>query len=162
MGVSAVRKRPFIAYLVFILLTEAVGLLSSLLSGDSGSFYDQVARPALAPPGWLFPVVWAVLFALMGISAARVWLKEPGPARGRSLLVYALQLAVNFCWSPIFFNARAFGWALLTLLLLWVLIVWMIFAFRRVDRTAAWLQLPYLLWVSFAGYLNYMIWLLNS
>lgn len=156
------KKRPFWAYPVFILLTEAVGLLSSLLSGDSSGFYDTVIKPPLAPPGWLFPVVWALLYALMGFGAARIWLTGSTCERQRALLIFGLQLAVNFCWSLFFFNARAFGWSFLWLLLLWLLIVMMIATFRRLDRLAAGLQLPYLLWVSFAGYLNYMIWRLNA
>lgn len=156
------KKRPFWAYPVFILLTEAVGLLSSLLSGDSSGFYDTVIKPPLAPPGWLFPVVWTLLYALMGFGAARIWLTGPTRERQRALLIFGLQLAVNFCWSLFFFNARAFGWSFLWLLLLWLLIVMMIAAFRRLDRLAAGLQLPYLLWVSFAGCLNYMIWRLNA
>lgn len=156
------KKRPFWAYPVFILLTEAVGLLSSLLSGDSGGFYDTVIKPPLAPPGWLFPVVWTLLYALMGFGAARIWLTGPTRQRQRALLIFGLQLAANFCWSLFFFNARAFGWSFLWLLLLWLLIVMMIAAFRRLDRLVAGLQLPYLLWVSFAGCLNYMIWRLNA
>ena len=155
------KKRPFLSYLTFILLTEAVGLLSSLLSGDSSRFYDTMTQPPLAPPGWLFPVVWTLLYALMGFGAARIWLTGPSRERLRALLIFGLQLAVNFCWSLFFFNARAFGLSFLWLLLLWLLIILMIAAFRRLDRTAARLQLPYLLWVSFAGYLNYMIWQLN-
>lgn len=155
------KKRPFFAYLVFILLTEAAGLLSALLSSDGSGFYAMVVKPPLAPPGWLFPVVWAVLYALMGFGAARIWLTGPTRERQQALLIFGLQLAVNFCWSPFFFNARAFGLSFLWLLLLWLLIVLMIADFRRLDRTAARLQLPYLLWVSFAGYLNYMIWQLN-
>ena len=103
----------------------------------------------------MFPAVWAALFALMGAGAARVWLAPASPARGRALAAFGAQLAFNFCWSLIFFNAGAYGAALLWLAALWGLILWMILAFRRVDRAAALMQLPYLLWVSFAGYLNF-------
>ena len=117
--------------------------------------------PPLSPPPWVFPVVWTLLFALMGIGAARIWMRQPSRGRTRALELFAVQLGFNFFWSIIFFNFQQFGLALLWLLILWALIVWMILAFRRVDRPAALLQIPYLLWVSFAAYLNLGVWLLN-
>ena len=97
----------------------------------------------------------------MGIGAARVSLTVKSDQRSVALNLFIVQLVVNFFWSLIFFNAQAFGFAFLWLLLLWLLVLWMIMAFRLVDRQAAWLQLPYLLWVTFAGYLNYGVWQLN-
>ena len=118
-------------------------------------------KPALAPPAIVFPIVWGILYALMGIGAARVSLTPNSKVRSTGLNLFVAQLVVNFFWSLIFFNLRTYGLALLWLGLLWVLIIWMIFAFRRCDRWAAWLQIPYLLWVSFAGYLNWGVWVLN-
>lgn len=150
-------------YAVFILLTEAVGGLSGFLTREGVALYQaEIIKPALNPPAMVFPVVWSILYALMGIGAARIWMAEPSKAKTYGLAVFGVQLAVNFFWSIIFFNLQAFGFAALWLLLLWFMIIAMILLFRRVDSLAAWLQVPYLLWVTFAGYLNVMVWLLNS
>lgn len=149
-------------YFFFILLAEGVGLLAGLLTREATNIYGETAmQPALAPPAILFPIVWTVLYALMGIGAALIWNSPESAERRRALNLFILQLIVNFFWSLIFFNAQAFGFALVWLVLLWVLILLMILSFRKVNRLAAWLQIPYLLWVTFAGYLNYMVWMLN-
>jgi tryptophan-rich sensory protein len=109
----------------------------------------------------LFPIVWGILYALMGIGAARISMTPPSPERSQGLNLFIAQLVVNFFWSLIFFNAQAFGFALLWLVLLWVLVLWMILTFRKTDPLAAWLQIPYLLWLTFAAYLNYSVWQLN-
>ncbi len=118
-------------------------------------------KPPLTPPGIVFPIVWSILYLLMGIGAARVYRTPASNARSKALGVFLLQLVVNFFWSILFFNAKAYGFALLWLLLLWGMIIWMIRLFYRVDRPAAWMQVPYLLWVTFAAYLNYGVWMLN-
>ena len=149
-------------YTFWIGLAEAAGLLSGLLSrGGMENFSQTVAQPPLSPPGWLFPVVWTILYGLMGISAARIWLSPPSDSRSRGLNLFMAQLIVNFFWSPIFFKTGAYGFALLWLLLLWVLVVLMILSFRKVDKTAALLQIPYLIWLTFAAYLNWGVWQLN-
>lgn len=150
-------------YALWIAATEAVGALSGWLTREGVKVYEQtVTKPPLSPPSWVFPVVWGLLFALMAIGAARVYLSPAGPERTRSLRLYGLQLAVNFFWSIIFFNLQAFGLALVWLVLLWILVLRMLLAFRRVDPVAGWLQLPYLLWVSFAAYLTAGVLLLNG
>ena len=125
-------------------------------------YQQTIEQPPLSPPGWVFPVVWTILFALMGISAARVYLAPPSRERSRGLNLFIAQLVVNFFWSPIFFNLQAFGLAFLWLLILWILVLWMIFTFRKVDPTAAKLQISYLLWLTFAAYLNLGVWFLNQ
>ena len=149
-------------YAIWILIAEAVGGLSGWLTRrGSHQCTETIAKPLLSPPAWFFPVVWTLLFALVGIGAARIWMRQPSLRRTRALELFAVQLGFNFFWSIIFFNFQQFGLALLWLVILWALIVWMILAFRRVDRPAALLQIPYLLWVSFAAYLNLGVWLLN-
>ena len=149
-------------YALWIGLSEAVGILSGLLSRQGQMvFSESVIQPPLSPPGWVFPVVWSILYALMGISAASVYLSAPSAARSRGLNLFAAQLIVNFFWSPIFFNAQAFGFAFLWLVLLWVLVLWMILTFRKVDPVASWLQIPYLLWLTFAAWLSLGVWYLN-
>ena len=149
-------------YLFWIALAEGVGALAGWLTRDGTAFYKEfVEKPALAPPAIVFPIAWGILYALMGIGAARVSLTAASPERSLGLNLWTTQLVVNFFWSLIFFNLRAYGTALAWRGLLWVLILWMIFAFRRTDPWAAWLQIPYLLWVTFAGYLNWGVWVRN-
>ena len=139
-----------------------MGFLSGFLSRKGTAFYDaNVTKPALTPPGILFPIVWGILYALMGISAARVASSTAGKSRSRGLNLFVFQLVLNFFWSLIFFNVRNYGLALLWLLVMWVTIIAMILQFWKVDRTSAVLQVPYLLWVTFAAYLNFGVWQLN-
>lgn len=149
-------------YAIGILLTEAVGALSGWLSrGGMKEFQASVVQPPLSPPTFLFPVVWGILYALMGIGAVRVYLSPESPERNKALNVYIAQLIVNFFWSLIFFNAQAYLLAFIWLVILWVLVLWMILLFRKADPLAAKLQIPYLLWLSFAAYLNLGVWYLN-
>ena len=155
-------KASWKPYAFWILLAEAAGALSGWLSREGSEMFSQtVIQPSLSPPAILFPVVWTILYALMGIGAARVSLTPPSPERSRGLNLFIIQLAVNFFWSLIFFNAQAYGFAFLWLILLWVLVLLMILAFRKVDPLAAWLQIPYLLWLTFAAYLSFGVWVLN-
>lgn len=149
------------AYILFPVIALGVGGLSALLTREGmENTYTEVIKPPLSPPAMLFPIVWSILFVLMGIGMARVWQNkevDPFPA----LVIWITQLAVNFAWGPIFFNMQAYLFAFFWLLLLWVLILIMIGIFRRSDKIAAYLQIPYLLWVTFAGYLNLAIYFLN-
>lgn len=148
--------------LLSILLAEAVGALSGFLSREGMKvFADAVAQPPLSPPSILFPIVWSILYALMGYGSARIWLSEPSLERSQALNLYTSQLIVNFFWSLIFFNALAYGFAFFWLLLLWILVLLMILAFRRIDPPVARLQIPYLVWLTFAAYLNLGVWYLN-
>ncbi len=157
-------KRKFVvSYIIGVLIPLAVGALSALLTMGNMDLYAQgILKPPLAPPGWLFPVVWTILYALMGLGSAIIWLEPPSAERNRALNLYIAQLIVNFFWSLIFFNAQAFGFAALWLILLWVLVALMILQFWKVNRNAALLQIPYLIWLTFAAYLNIAIWILNG
>lgn len=149
-------------YAAWIVFAEAVGAISGLLTREGVKrFNATVNQPPFATPSIVFPIVWGLLFLLMGIGAARVYQAPASAARSRSLLLFFAQLAFNFFWSIIFFTFQSFGFAFFWLLALWGLILWMILSFHRVDKSAAWLQIPYLLWVSFAAYLNFSIWMLN-
>ena len=148
-------------YIFFILLSEGVGVLSWLFTRNAMMLYSSgIEQPPLSPPAWLFPVVWIILYALMGISAARV-ATSPNKTDNTGLNLFIAQLIVNFFWSFLFFNAQAFGFAAIWLILLWVLVLLMILSFRKVDMKAAWLQIPYLIWLTFAAYLNLGVYLLN-
>lgn len=150
-------------YIISIAIALGVGGLSALLTRGSMDIYSQVNQPPLAPPSWIFSVVWPVLYILMGVSSALVYVnrsRDP-EAASSALKIYAVNLIFNFLWSIVFFNFRAFLFAYIWLMILWVIIIVMIARFRKVSPLAAWLQIPYLLWVTFASYLNLMIWLLN-
>ena len=150
-------------YVAFIALAEGVGALAGFLTRAGVQYYEEnVIKPDWTPPGSVFPVVWGILYALMGIGAARIWMLPPSAERSRSLILFGVQLAVNFFWSLLFFNLQAYGFAFVWLILLWILIIWMMRSFWQIDHVAALLQVPYLLWVTFAAYLNGMVWLLNG
>lgn len=156
------NKQKIKTYAVWILITEAVGGLSAFFTRNSMETYSTViAQPPLSPPAILFPIVWGILYALMGIGAARIYMAEPSSLRSKGINLYITQLVVNFFWSLIFFNAQAFGFAFIWLLLLWLLVLWMILTFKKVDPIAAYLQIPYLIWLTFAAYLNAGVWYLN-
>ncbi len=154
-----IKLKPFI---LSLLIPLGVGGLSAFLTRDGMATFEQMAKPPLSPPGWLFPVVWTLLYLLMGIASYRVYSAKADPeAIRRALTIYALQLGVNFFWSILFFGFGLTLIAFFWLLLLWVLIAVTALRFARIDRIAGILLLPYLLWVTFAGYLNLGIVLLN-
>lgn len=148
------------ALIISILIPIGIGALSGFLTRNSMDVYEKLIQPSLAPPGWVFPVVWTILYILMGISAYLIYIAD-SIYRVPALKIYAVQLVVNFFWSIIFFNLEMYLFAFIWLLLLLVLIVLMIISFSKVNKIAAFLQIPYLLWVAFAGYLNLGIYLLN-
>lgn len=150
-------------YIISIVIALAVGGLSAFLTRNSMEVYTNIKQPPLAPPSVVFPIVWTILFILMGVSSAMVYVKgrESGVPVGETLKIYALQLILNFFWTIIFFNMQSYLFAFIWLVLLWIAIILMIVSFRKVSPAAAWLQVPYLLWVTFAGYLNLMIYILN-
>ncbi|MDK2967836.1 TspO/MBR family protein [Lacrimispora sp.] len=144
----------------FLVLPLAVGALAGFLTKNSMMLYKDLNRPALSPPGWIFSIVWTILYLLMGLGSYII-AQSSSPRRKEALRLYAIQLSLNFIWSLVFFNLQNYLLAFLILLLLWYFIIRMITAFWHVNQTAAILQIPYLLWVTFAGYLNLAIVLLN-
>lgn len=140
-----------------------MGIVSTLLSGNTGATFQSLNLPSFAPPGWIFAPVWTILYALMGIAAWLIWSK--GTDRKdvkRALILYALQLFFNFIWSPIFFGLEMRGLAFGVILILLVLILLTTQEFYRIDKRAGYLMIPYILWVSFATILNYSVWQLNK
>ena len=149
-------------YTFWILLCEAVGGVPAFLTRDGMKLYNATAnKPALTPPMILFPIVWTILYALMGIGIARVRLYGQSDTKQISTNLFITQLVFNFFWSLLFFNARAYGFSLIWLGILWILVLFMALQFRKSDKTAAYLQIPYVLWLSFAFYLNYEVMKLN-
>ena len=156
------RKFPWKTYAAWILLAEAVGGLAGWLTREGTKLYtESIVQPPLSPPAIVFPIAWDGLSALLVVIAARIWMAPPSGDRRLGLRLFAGQLAFNFFWSIIFFDLQWFGFALVWLVALWALIAAMVLVFYRVELLAARLQLPYLVWVAFAGYLNAGVWLLN-
>lgn len=148
--------------LIFVIGTELVGALSALFAGDFSSFYNGLNQPPLAPPGIVFPIVWTILYALMGISAYLIYDSEDiSGERSEALGIYAAQLFVNFMWSIVFFRFEKPEAAAVVIILLAVLVAAMILKFRKISPAAAYLNIPYLLWVIFAAYLNIGVVVLN-
>lgn len=148
--------------LIAVAIPLVVGGLAALLTSGSMDLFEMVEKPPLSPPGWLFPVVWTILYVLMGVASYLVWQTTGSPRlRERALRLYAAQLAVNFVWPLLFFNLQWYLFAFLWLVLLWVLVLLTWLSFRRLSPVAGWLLVPYLLWVTFAGYLNLGIYILN-
>ena len=147
--------------LISIGISLGTGALAGFLTQNSMEVYSQLKQPALSPPGWIFPVVWTILYILMGISAYLIY-ESNSPKKEKALTIYVWQLFFNFLWSIIFFNLQNILLAFIVLIILWILIVAMIKAFKEINPLAAWLQIPYLLWVTFAGYLNLMLYILNQ
>jgi tryptophan-rich sensory protein len=137
-----------------------IGGLAGLFTRNSMSLYQTLEKPPLSPPGWIFPIVWTILYILMGISAYIIY-ESQDPMRDNALKIYSAQLVINFTWSIVFFLMQNYWLAFAILVILWILIIMMIVQFYQINKIAGLLQIPYLLWVTFAGYLNLMIALSN-
>lgn len=147
---------------ICIALPLLVGGLSALLTMDSMMLFQTVKKPPLSPPGWLFPIVWTILYTLMGIASYLVLTGEGTmEEKSKAISAYLYQLVVNFLWSTWFFNLQWYIFAFFWLVLLWILILVTLVRFYRLSKPAGYLMVPYLLWVTFAGYLNLGIALLN-
>ena len=154
-----IRLKPL---LINLFIPLAVGGLSALFTMNSMENFERLNQPPLSPPGWLFPVVWTILYTLMGIAAYLVVTSNATQKDKRNALtIYGVQLFFNFLWSIIFFNREDFLFAFIWLVALWALIIANIILFYRISKPAGIMLIPYLLWVTFAGYLNFAIYLLN-
>jgi translocator protein len=140
----------------------AGGLGSMFTSSSVNTWYPELQKPALTPPGWAFPVVWTTLYILMGVAAWLVWRRAGFEGATAALVLFFVQLGLNIAWSGIFFGLRRPGLALLEIALLLAAILATAIAFRPYSRAAFWCMMPYLIWVGFASYLNLRIWRLNS
>lgn len=148
---------------IAIAVCELSGIVGSLFTVSAvREWYPMLVRPSFAPPSWVFGPVWTTLFALMGVAAWLVWEKGVKRKNIRAALgIFIVQLVLNTTWSILFFGLHTPGGALIEIGFLWVAIVASIVAFAKISKPAAWLLAPYILWVSFAAYLNYAFWMLN-
>ncbi len=148
---------------IAIVVSQLAGIIGSIFTTtEVNGWYTTIAKPSFNPPSWVFGPVWTTLFILMGIAAYLVWKRGlENKAVKIALGVFILQLVLNTFWSIIFFNFQSLGGALIEIGFLWVAILATIILFARISKTAAWLMVPYILWVSFAGFLNYTLYVLN-
>lgn len=156
------------AFIISILIPLAVGALAGFLTMGGMESFKTLNQPPLSPPAWLFPVAWTILYILMGISSYLIYVSETtnkntreNIGKSQALSTYGYQLIVNFLWPVFFFNFQWYFFSFLWLAFLWVLVAKMILEFGQISKIAALLNVPYLLWLSFAGYLNLGVWLLN-
>jgi tryptophan-rich sensory protein len=150
-------------FIIAIAIPLAVGFNSGFFTvTGTGSWYQTINKPSWNPPNWIFGPVWTMLYILMGIALFLVWKSGvQSPLKKAAITFFTIQMTLNFFWSLIFFNQHQIGWAFAEIIALWLMILLTIFAFARVNNTAAWLLVPYISWVSFAAILNYTIWNLN-
>ena len=153
----------FLKLIIAILISELAGSIGSLFTFPSiTGWYTTLAKPELAPPNWVFGPVWTTLFALMGIASFIVWRKGWSHKKVRvALTFFVIQLILNTFWSIIFFGMHNPGGAFIEIIFLWFAILATLISFYKISKGAGYLLVPYLLWVSFAAYLNYSIWMLN-
>lgn len=149
-------------YIISIAIPLIIGIAASLLTSGQMHIYKEIVKPPLAPPAFIFPIVWTILYILMGISSARIILTPSVHGeQKKAILLYILQLFLNFIWPIVFFNFKSYKISFVIIILLWYTVFRMIMAFFEVDKKAALYQIPYLLWITFATYLNLAIALLN-
>ncbi|MBM7869949.1 tryptophan-rich sensory protein [Clostridium pascui] len=156
-------KRNIPLLISIIILTEGIAALSSYFGMSNRETYSNLITPPFAPPGWVFAVVWPILYLLMSIALYRILLlKKEGKYVTRALVYYFIQFGLNLLWTFIFFRFNLYGLAFIELLVLLVFILLTTFEFAKHDKISAYLLIPYILWVSFAGVLNLSIWMLNE
>lgn len=147
---------------ICIIVCVALGLLSGLSTVDAiKNWYQYINKPSWNPPNWLFAPVWTLLYILMGIAVALIW-HSSNQNKKTAIGIFIVQFVLNLAWSFIFFNMHKIGWAFAEIIIMLFFISLTILLFYKINKTAAWLMLPYLCWVSFATVLNGAIWYLNS
>jgi len=155
-------KKKIVGALLAIAFCELIGSIGSIFIIPAiGGWYAILNKSPLNPPNWIFGPVWTTLFAFMGVAAFRIWDKIKDRTAKTALMIFAFQLVLNVLWSILFFGAHNPAGAFIDIILMWLAIIWTILAFWKIDRAAAWLLAPYLLWVSFAAYLNYAVMVMN-
>jgi tryptophan-rich sensory protein len=149
---------------IAIAIPLAVGAISGFFTVTGvQSWYQTINKPSWNPPNWIFGPVWTTLYVMMGIALYLIWKSDSSDVLKKTAIAFfVVQLILNFFWSFIFFNQQQPGWALVEIIVMWVFILFTIFAFAQVSKPAAWLLVPYISWVSFATILNYTIWKLNT
>lgn len=150
-------------FVISIAVPLLAGFVGSLFTTPAlPGWYASIIKPALTPPSWVFGPVWTTLFILMGIAAFLVWKRGLEKREVKvALSIFIIQLVLNALWSILFFGLQSPGAAFIDIIILWLAILFTIISFSKISKVAAWLLVPYILWVSFASYLNYSIYVLN-
>ena len=159
-GVFMVLKFDLKKLIISLAIPLLTGGLSALITRNNMDIYSKIVSPSLSPPAVVFPIVWTVLYALMGISLYLIW-NSSDRHKNTAIILFFVQLFLNFIWSPIFFNNQWFLVSFIVLVFLWVATLLMIITFYNISKFAGLLQIPYLIWLTFAAYLNFAIYLLN-
>jgi len=156
-------RRQLGVLLLIIILTEALGFLSGFSAMSNQGLYENLIKPTFSPPGLVFPIIWSILYLLMAIAFYRIWLSGKAGKDVRSAMkYYFFQFGLNLMWTVIFFRFKLYGLAFIELLLMLIFILLTTFQFYKIDKIAGLLMIPYIIWVSFAGILNYTIWMFNE
>lgn len=164
------KKNDWLKLVSAIVISQCAGLIGSLFTFSAiPNWYATIVKPSFNPPSWVFGPVWTTLYVLMGISAFLIWSSfakaTEGQARKKikiALIIFGVQLVLNALWSIIFFGFHQIGWAFAEIILLWLVIVLTMIVFAKISKPAMYLLIPYILWVSFAGFLNFTLWQLNK
>jgi len=152
---------PYKLILALVITLSVGGIAGFATANAIGGWYATLIKPSFNPPNGIFAPVWTLLYIMMGIALYLIWKQPASKERNIALLFFAIQLFLNFWWSILFFNYHELGWAFVEIIAMWVFIIITIFSFAPLSKTAAWLLVPYVSWVSFASILNYAIWRLN-
>lgn len=147
--------------IVIVLITQLIGVLSSIFSGNIGQIYKSFDKPTLSPPGWLFGIIWPVLFLLMGIAAYLIYQTRMIRERKKAIRLYWIQLLVNFLWPIVFFRFEMYWISVVVILVLDILVLMATIWFCKLKKSAGYIMIPYLIWIIFATYLNIGIAVLN-
>lgn len=156
-----VKLRPGL-FAIAVLIPLCVGAISAMITGDTMKEYFFLNKPPLSPPGWLFPIVWTVLYLMMGVASYLVLASSADrPLVMKALLFYGIQLLLNFLWSILFFKGSLYLWAFIDLIAMWGMIILSTVLFFRISTPAGLMMIPLILWTSFAGYLNFAVYKLS-
>jgi translocator protein len=157
------NMKNILKFVIAIGVSWGAGFVGSFFTRPAiYTWYEGLLKPTLNPPNWVFGPMWAALYTLMGVAAFLIWRRGFSEAGvKKALIVFVAHLALNALWSIVFFGFQSPGWALINIIVLWLAIIWTMKLFCKVSRLAAYLLAPYLIWVSYAMYLNYSIWILN-
>lgn len=155
--------KKLLRLLSVVLGVFSISFIGSIVNMQNRQWYDSLTQPALVPPDWVFGVVWTILYIMIGVSVFLILEKGSHKHFGFkiALLIFFIQLFLNGAWSIIFFGFQNIYLALITIVLLWTSIIWLIMQFYVIDKRASWLLIPYFMWVTFATYLNFAYWILN-
>jgi len=156
------NAKQILKLVVSLAIPLGMGLIAGMFTAEAvPDWYASLDRPSFVPPNWIFAPVWTILYALLGLSFYFIWILKPSRERSIAIWIYSFQLLLNFAWSFIFFYFHLLGWALFEIIVLWLVIIWMNIRFHNLKPLAAHLNIPYLLWVSFATVLNAGYFFLN-